>query len=268
MVSDQDSAFLAGDTVDQFKKRGIKLSTTIDTNHHILGPINRLMRTLPDQRGHEKGPFTRKDMETQMDIYNNNRHSAIRTAPNQMNWEKEQEFIKRAEEKKKKVKDYDIKVGDSVRYLLPYAHEDNQPKAQKPRTNYTKDTFKVIQRNGRSFILQAKDGSTDTVAGFNLRVEKDTKRYPHGEEIKHGKRGAIETVKDYNIKNHNYTVKYEGDSREQTLSERNMRESQPTKLSLEERRYWVRKCPNFPKGVPARIKNMEPTNKTAWLSFD
>jgi hypothetical protein len=257
MVSDQDSAFLANDTVGTFKQKGIKLTTTIDSDHHTLGPINRLMRTLRDQRGQERGAFTKKDMERQVDIYNNNRHSAIRTAPNEMTPEKEREFIARAEKKQTKVKDYTFKVGDTVRHLLPKSTNKTDK-----RNNWSMETYKIIQRNGRSFIIQAKNGSTDTVPGFELRPEKDVKRYPHGDVIKNDKRAPIETVKDYykpeRSKVYHYKVRFEGMDKDDEITEREMRESRPTQLSLEEKRYWVKKAPDYPKGIPQRIKNMVP----------
>jgi integrase len=53
-------------------------------------------------------------------------------------------------------------------------------KIGKVRSNYTVESYKIIQKNGRSFVIQAKDGTTDTVPGWQLAIvlHKDLKRYP------------------------------------------------------------------------------------------
>jgi transposase InsO family protein len=268
MVSDQDSAFLDQSVVNAFVEHGVKLSTTTDNDHHSLGIINRLMRTLRDLRGGDAF-FTQSDMERQVRFYNNNIHSATGEAPNEMTKTKERKFIKHKTEEADAAKGYDFEIGSFVRFLKP------REKIGKVRSNYTVESYKIIQKNGRSFVIQAKDGSTDTVPGWQLAqvFHKDLERYPQGDTLKHNKRGFIETVEGYvegpkkkkkkgstqePERTYNYVVRFEGEKRSKTVSEAKMREGAPTDLSLEEKRYWVQKCPNFPEGVPERILKMVP----------
>jgi hypothetical protein len=55
-----------------------------------------------------------------------------------------------------------------------------------------------------------------------------------------------------------YQVKFEGEKYYRHTREAHLREGAPTELSVEEKRYWTQKCPNFPKGVPERILKMVP----------
>jgi hypothetical protein len=214
MVSDQDSAFLAQKVVDAFIERGIKLSTTTDNDHHSLGIINRLMRTLRDMRGGDHY-FTTADMARQIAFYNGNKHTATRQAPDDMNESKERAFIEKKTVQASKAKGYDFTVGNFVRFMKP------KPKIGKVRSNYTVESYKIIQRNGRSFVIQAKDGSTDTVPGFQLAIvlHKDLKRYPQGETLKNNKRGVIDKIESYDTKRGTYQVKYEGEKWHQNVRE-------------------------------------------------
>jgi hypothetical protein len=252
MVSDQDASFLAHQVVDAFIQRGIKLTTTTDNDHHSLGIINRLMRTLRDMRGGDRY-FTEQDMARQIGFYNDNKHSATKEAPNDMDESKELEFISKKTEQASQAKGYDFTVGNYVRFLKP------REKIGKVRSNYSVESYKIIQRNGRSFVIQAADGSTDTVPGWQLAIvlHKDLKRYPQGETLKNNKRGTIEEIESYDTKRGTYQVKYEGEKWHQNVRETNIREGAPTQLSLEEKRYWVQKHPDF-KDIPERILRMVP----------
>jgi hypothetical protein len=121
-------------------------------------------------------------------------------------------------------------------------------------------------------VIQAKDGSTDTVPGFQLAIvlHKDLHKYPQGKTLKNNKRGVIEEIEDYReVKKRKtkkkeeeepvakYLVKFEGQKRKELVTEARMREGAPTQLSLEEKRYWVQKHPDF-KDIPERILRMVP----------
>jgi hypothetical protein len=89
-------------------------------------------------------------------------------------------------------------------------------------------------------------------------LKKNLDRYPQGDTLKDNKRGVIEEIHSYDEKSGQYQVKYEGGKYHRNTREVNLREGAPTELSLEKKRYWIQKCPNFPKGVPERILKMVP----------
>jgi hypothetical protein len=254
MVSDQDSAFLAHDVIDTFLQNRIKLTTTTDENHHILGVINRLMRTLRDMRGGDH-PFTAAQMAEQIKVYNGREHSTIRHAPNKMTEKLEQKFIKRQEKKAKKIESYPFKVDDMVRLLKP------KPVLGKVRSNYTFESYKIIKDEGRQFVIQAEDGSTDTVPGFQLAHVPSVERYPQGKTLKDDKRAVIERIQGYNDKNQKYDIKFENDPlREHWIPVKDVREGAPTRMTLEEKKYWItrKNDKEDPKDPPPNILKMVP----------
>jgi hypothetical protein len=265
MVSDQDASFLAEKVVDEFVKRKIKLTTTTDNDHHSLGIINRLMRTLRDLKGSREQYFTEEDMRRQVDFYNDNIHSATKEAPNDITKSEERAFIEKKTSQSSQARGYDFQVGDYVRFLKPL------PKLGKIRENYTKDTYKIIQRNGRSFVIQAKDGSTDTVPGFQLApvLHKDLHKYPQGSTLKGNKRGAIQKVESYSEtkKKTGYMVKFEGQKKKEFVTERTMREGAPTELSLEEKRYWFNHRSQMPERILKMVPKLTRKEKSEPLNF-
>jgi hypothetical protein len=53
-------------------------------------------------------------------------------------------------------------------------------------------------------------------------------------------------------------VKFENERKLQERSATIIREGNPTRLSREEKIFWIRKCPNFPQGIPEKILKMVP----------
>jgi hypothetical protein len=171
MISDQDASFLSEEVVDAFIKHHVKLSTTTDDDHHSLGIINRLMRTIRSMRGGSK-PFSAEDMERTISYYNSTTHSATGFKPDEMSKRDERSFVRGKEEQASKVEPYNFKIGDFVRYLKP------KKTLGKVRSTWTMSSFKIIEQKGRSYVIQEKDGSTDTVPGFQLAHVPSIERHP------------------------------------------------------------------------------------------
>jgi hypothetical protein len=148
-------------------------------------------------------------------------------------------------------------VGEFVRILLP------RPKIGKIRNNYSTVSYKIMQVKGRSYIIQAKDGSVDTVPGIQL-TRCHVQTYPQAQTIKKDKRAFVEYVTDYDKGNAgkfaSYAVKYENEEKvsPNRISVKDLREGNPTSLSREEKLYWIKTCPEFPKGVPPEILALIP----------
>jgi hypothetical protein len=251
MVSDQDSAYLSKTILDAFKAKNIKLSTTTDNDHHALGIINRLMRTIRDIAGGDEVLIKPERMEVLIGEYNASIHSATGFAPDSMTAEDEQKYIAEKTQLKDMIPRPGFGIGSFVRILLP------KPKIGKVRSNYSMVSYKVIQEKGRSYIVEAKDGSVDTIPAFQL-LKCDVKKYPQAETLKDDKRAVIERIISYSEKTDSYMVKFENEAKLQKRSATVLREGNPTLLSREEKIFWIRKCPNFPEGVPAKILQMIP----------
>jgi hypothetical protein len=251
MVSDQDSAYLSKTVLDLFKSRNIKLSTTTDNDHHTLGIINRFMRTIRDLAGGEDVRIKKDQMKELVAEYNATIHSSTGMAPDKMTAEDEQKYIEQKTKLSKLIPALEFKIGSYVRILL------DKPDIGKIRSNYSMVSYKVMQQKGRSYIIGAKDGSTDTVPAFKL-IKTTCVKYPQAATLKNDKRAFIERIISYDDKKDTYMVKFENTRLLQQRSATILREGNPTRLCREEKIFWLRKCPKFPIGVPEKILKMVP----------
>jgi hypothetical protein len=257
MLSDQDGAYATPAMNALYKAHNIEHIRTSKDDHHRLGKVNRLIRTLRDLHGVNK-TFSDKDMKKAINVYNNSRHTDTEMAPNEMTKEKEMEYIKKMDEKvaDKMTHSYGFRRGDYVRVIL-----DKNP-LEKHRNDLSMVSYKIAQQNGRSYVVQAKDGSTEKFPGFKLVLCTDLRKYPWADSINDNKAAFIDKIVDAPDSKH-YTVRFEGEKGTRTITTNMMREENKTRLSLEERRYWARVChlgtpqEDLSK-VPARIKNMIP----------
>jgi hypothetical protein len=93
-------------------------------------------------------------------------------------------------------------------------------------------SYQIIQQKGRSYIIQAKDGSVDTVPGFQL-LRCNSKNYPQAETLKNDKRAVIERIISYDMTEDSYKVKFENQKKLVKVTGVHMREGNPTQLSRE-----------------------------------
>lgn len=238
MTSDQDPAYLSHEVLTFLKSKNVVYRTTEDNDHNVLGIINRFMRTLRDLN--DERDFTEEKMNELINEYNNSPHSGIgNVCPNDMDSEKEKEYIKSKEELTLE-NTYEFNDGDHVRIVL------DKNKIGKNRMNLSKEAYIIDGRSGNQFIIKSKDGSVDKYPGF--RLIKCDSRYKLAETIKEGKRGVIEEILSYNPKKDKYKVRYDEGTKD-SIPSKNLREGNPLKLSFMERQYWLKQ-----KNIPPSIR--------------
>jgi hypothetical protein len=246
LSSDQDSAYMSKAIQAELKKRKIKHVCTNKNNHHTLGVINRLMRTLRDLLGGPNREFSNEEMQEKVEEYNNMIHASTGVAPNKMDAKAEREYIAKMTEKAKMVMNYNIKQGDWVRRVT-----EKDP-MKKRRTNVTFEKYWVKRQEGFMFVIQAQDKSIEKVPGFKLvKVSpKDLLKYPWADSLGN-ERDA--TIIAYDKDRGRYHIHREGDPETEfeEVALDNLREH-PYELSREEKIYWVSTCPDL-KGIPNSV---------------
>jgi hypothetical protein len=90
-------------------------------------------------------------------------------------------------------------------------------------------------------VIKSSDGLTDKMPDHQLALlprGKDDNRYASGQSIKDSKRRVIDSIESYDVKNYKYTVTFDR-AEEDTISSKNFRQSNLTKLSSIKLRYRV-----------------------------
>lgn len=238
LTSDQDSSYLSDVVLTYLKSKNINYRTTEDNNHHVLGIINRFIRTIRDLNVNEENIFKI------VDEYNNTPHKGIfEKSPNEITDEDENEYIRKQEEKTKEILDtYVFETGDRVRVFL------EKVPLKKNRTNLSTKSYIIDSKQGNEYIIRAKDGSIDKYPGYKL-VKCDS-RYEVAETIKNAKRGIIEKIIDYDARSDRYDVEWDTGEKS-TIPAKNLREGSPLKISPLERVFWTRQ--NSDK-IPVKIR--------------
>ena len=237
ITSDQDKAYLSNDVLEFMKNHNVVYRTTEDNNHNVLGIINRLMRTLRDLVG-ENRYIDEDEMSELIDTYNSSPHKSLKyKAPNDFTEEDEKRYIK----EKSQINPYDFKANEKVRLVF-----EKSPFSKK-RKNVSKVNYIIDSKSGNQFLIKSKDESVDKMPGYRLIKDKN-ERIPLAETIKGGKRGEIEKIVSYDVKKNKYHIIWTDGSTD-FIPSSNLREGNPTKLSLMEIEYWSKQ-----KTIPEKIK--------------
>ena len=240
LTSDQDAAYLSNDVLEFIKSKNIVYRTTVDTNHNVLGIINRFMRTIRDMVG-ENRYINEKEMNDLINEYNESPHKSLQgKAPNDITEKDELEYI----QTKSSENPYDFKPNDKVQVVL-----EKEPFG-KNRRNVSENYYIIKNRKGNLFKIKSKDESVDLLPGYQL-IKTKNKNLKLADTIKKGKRGDVEFIESYDSKKNKYKVVYEGGVTDK-IPPRNLRESAPAKLSSKELEYWSKQ-----KSVPDNIKKWE-----------
>jgi hypothetical protein len=186
LTSDQEPAFLERQNVQMLRDQKVLLQTVPDSNHSTLGIIDRFIRTLRDmnrptdndakQSSHPSfRHFDQTTMVTLVDTYNNTYHSAINCTPKQMfddhNLEKEYIYkCTKRNAKQRTIKDFELKAGQYVRYIIA------RDPLRKKRYQVSHESYKIAGKQGRHYILEARDGSTVIKPRYKLIVA-DPQKY-------------------------------------------------------------------------------------------
>ena len=279
ILSDQDAAYLSAEVRNWMSENNIHHYTVTDDNHNNLGIINRFMRTIRDKaydkeifdpklwnyltpegdfKGGAKANYdptkfiNKNQMQELIEAYNDTPHKSLRTkivksgkkkimkyAPNDMNNELEQDYIQR---KKVDTVPYDFKEGDKVRVVA-----DNN-KFGKKRRAVSDETFTVDGRSGNLFRVIAENHAVNEYPGYRIVHASNKGKRIAGTDIKAGKRGKLERIESYNRKTNKYHVIWEGNYPDD-IPPSYLREGNPTKLSREERIFWMKQ-----KDIPPIIR--------------
>jgi hypothetical protein len=237
-LTDEDASYATPEIIRWYQEHHIDHTSTADNDHHRLGKINRLIRTIRDMHGPVQN-IDADEMTSLLNEYNSSTHSQIGMSPNEMNADQEEKYInemnKQTDEMLKL--SYGFKKGDYVRLVI------DKPVLGKRRNSLSTVSYKIIQQRGRQYVIQAHDLSVDTVPGFKLILCTDINKYPQAETIKNDKRAFVDELIRYNgMSKGSYLAKYEGDPTPHTVTIHMLREGNQTRLSLAERQYWAKIC--------------------------
>ena len=216
-TSDQDRAYQS--LTQLFLDHHIDYQTTFSNDHNRLGIINRAIKTLRDMN--RKRDFTTASMKKFINAYNNSVHSSIGIEPINFTINDEINYIDRMSHKDLQ---QDLKPNSHVRVI-------NESKViGKKRSNLSDGSYVVDSKIGNKYIIRAKDKSVAEYPRYRLVPDTKAKL---AKSL--GKRAIIDHIISY--KNKHYRVKFT-DGTIDTLTIGNLREGHPTKLSIEETKFW------------------------------
>ena len=219
LTSDQEKAFMEKRNIELMKENNILLQTVPERNHSSLSLIDRFIRTLRDMNRVVDGEinkqsiddefksFSIEKMDELIDIYNNTYHSAIKCTPKEMfdNEELEKEYIFNCmdkHEKQKRIEDFELKENEFVRYVI-----DKDP-LKKKRYNVSNESYKIVGKEGKHYILEAADGTTMIKPRFKL-VRADVNKYQQAKTIDGAWNGVLKEIISFDKRTNKYKVKFD-----------------------------------------------------------
>ena len=219
LTSDQEKAFMEKRNIELMKDHNILLQTVPERNHSSLSLIDRFIRTLRDMNrvvdgeidkqstDEEFKSFSVEKMDELIDIYNNTYHSAIKCTPKEMfdNEELEKEYIFNCmdkHEKQKRIEDFELKENEFVRYVI-----DKDP-LKKKRYNVSNESYRIVGKEGKHYILEAADGTTMIKPRYKL-VRADVNKYQQAKTIDGAWNGVIKEIISFDKRNNRYKVKFD-----------------------------------------------------------
>ena len=219
LTSDQEKAFMEKRNIELMKEKKVLLQTVPERNHSSLSLIDRFIRTLRDMNrvvdgeinkqstDEEFKSFSIEKMDELIDIYNNTYHSAIKCTPKEMfdNEELEKEYIFNCmdkHEKQKRIEDFELKENEFVRYVI-----DKDP-LKKKRYNVSNESYKIVGKEGKHYILEAADGTTMIKPRYKL-VRADVNKYKQAKTIDGAWNGVIKEIISFDKRNNRYKVKFD-----------------------------------------------------------
>ena len=219
LTSDQEKAFMEKRNIELMKENNILLQTVPERNHSSLSLIDRFIRTLRDMNrvvdgeidkqstDEEFKSFSIEKMDELIDIYNNTYHSAIKCTPKEMfdNEELEKEYIFNCmdkHEKQKRIEDFELKENEFVRYVI-----DKDP-LKKKRYNVSNESYKIVGKEGKHYILEAADGTTMIKPRYKL-VRADFNKYQQAKTIDGAWNGVLKEIISFDKRTNKYKVKFD-----------------------------------------------------------
>jgi hypothetical protein len=178
IVCDDEAGFSASNVEKWYKDHKVSCKVIADSNHTALGVVDRMIKTLrdmntPTMKGKKTSEhpkyrdFTQKRMDKLLEIYNSTSHKRTGHKPKEMHENRDEEtkyIIKKlyAQERRRKIKDYELENGCYVRYILP------RDPLKKNRYKVSPEAYQIKARDGNSYVLMAKDGATQSMSRWRL----------------------------------------------------------------------------------------------------
>jgi hypothetical protein len=230
LTSDEDPSYLSHEVQEWMSENKINHYTTEEHNHHILGILNRFIKTLRDLN-QDRRDVSVKDMPKLLEMYNNSKHSAIGKAPNEFTLDDEVQYIQDKFEQqflRKQERSNGIALGDVVRVA-------SEHKFGKKRMNYGREGYTVQSVDGNSVLIKGKDNAVARYPAYKLKVDPKAKIAKTANDDKYG---VVDKILSYDEDKNKYTILYEGSSKKYQEPPENLRKGNPSRLSLAEVVFW------------------------------
>ena len=218
ITHDEEAGFTAKDNLKFLKNNKCGVFIVGEHNHSTLGIIDRFMRTIRDMNTPQEYPISSQStdkefkyisipkMQKILESYNNTKHTFTGHTPKEMmdNPELEDELIKKClleQSTQKGIKDFRLKVGDLVRYLIP---RDNM---KKRRYNISRESYKISEISGNIYTIVANDKTTMNLPRWRLIKVDPNENHRVGKTLETD-RGIIEEVSKIDNNRNQFRVKF------------------------------------------------------------
>jgi hypothetical protein len=217
IVSDQEAGIVSHEVVQYLTDKKISLKTITEQRHTPLAIIDSLIRQLRDMNtptvhttrtseNPKYRDFSIHRMDKLINIHNSSVSSSTQHTPQEMKDDNklERSYIIRKlyeRERRTKITDADLPDDSKVRYIL-----EGDPLV-KHRCKLSAEYYKVAGRDGLSFIIMAKDGTTKTVSRWRLFPVKDVAKLKFASTLSTNK-GELLSIEAYNPRTKKYKVKF------------------------------------------------------------
>lgn len=243
LYTDDDKAYTEDSVAQLLSRHGVHHTKTDKVNKHVLGIVNRFIKTLRDKNGLGRD-ITADDMVTLVNTYNDTVHSTTNCKPNDWTKEKNEEWIE------EKHREYLGKIGGNhiTGESLVRIPKEYDVFAKK-RVQYEREAYPITGIDGNRYQV-LKDGKVVSFSRFQLR-------HAEGVEPVNPRRLAdnvVEEILGYDPVRNRYWCRWEdGDQKYTTIAK--LRGTDPNRLNVLERRYWKDKPLET---IPDHIKKLMP----------
>ena len=259
LYTDDDHAYTEAQVAQLLDRHKVHHTKTEKANKHVLGIVNRFIKTLRDKNGLGRD-ITAADMTAIIDTYNDTVHSTTNCKPNDWNDKKNEEWIE------EKHREYLGKIGgnhlqEETLVRIPKEYDI----FAKKRVQYEREAYPVTGIDGNRYQV-LKDGKVVSFSRFQLR-------HAEGVEPVNKRRLAdnvVEAILGYDPERRRYWCRWEdGDQKYTTVAK--LRGTDPNRLNILERKYWKNKplseIPDDIKRLLPRAYQPKPVRRSTYLDL-
>ena len=248
LYTDDDKAYTHRDVAELLIKHKVEHTKTVKENKHVLGIINRFMRTIRDKNGFGRD-IDKAQMEKLIAKYNNTVHSTTGCKPNDWTDAKNEEWIEL------KHREMIAKQGaEEYQIGKTYVRVPKERSVfEKVRSRFLPDRYLVTGIDGNRYqVLQ--DGKVVTYSAFQLRKAVGNEKANDANNPAQVADNVVTQILGYDHTSKQYLCKWEdGEVRNTTI--RSLRGTAPNRLNVLERDYWRDKPSDT---IPFEIKQLMP----------